>query len=126
MLHHANLVLQMYVTILLTLHILILDAFVTTAREVLPAKAKSVKQNWITGEILNLMENRRKSKGVNDVLYQKLNKDIKKKCTEEKEKWWNKQCEEIEGRPSEASKKIKGMKKSFTCSSTGCITARDG
>ena len=41
------------------------DAFVTTAREVLPAKAKSVKQNWITDEILNLMEKRRKSKGVN-------------------------------------------------------------
>lgn len=49
----------------------------------------------MTQEILHLMEERRKNKN-NKSVYMSLKKQIRKKCREEKEKWVNQKCAEIE------------------------------
>ena len=50
----------------------------------------------MTGEILELMKERKEQKNKNEVQYQTLEKEIRNKCIEAKEKWYNEQCEEIE------------------------------
>ena len=76
------------------------------------------------------MEVRRKTKR-DKVEYKKLNKEIKKKCSEEKEKWINAQCKEIEQNQNKDSKFMHSKINEVTgrkcyCSSPGCIQAQDG
>ena len=59
--------------------------------ENIPKQNKKQHKRWITTEILELMEQRRMAKQ-NGKKYQILNKEIKKKCNEAKEKWLNEQC----------------------------------
>ena len=61
----------------------------------IPKKAKKEHKKWMNKEILELMEERRKSKS-DQVKYKMLNKEVKKKCNEAKEKWINEQFQEIE------------------------------
>ena len=62
--------------------------------------------------------------------YQKLDREIKKKCREAKEHWLYEQCEEIEriknNEPSAMHKKIKEITGFKGCPSTGCIRSKDG
>ena len=58
---------------------------------VIPCK----KQEWMTTDILDLMEMRRKAKGDND-RYRELHRYIRNRCRIEKEKYYVKQCEELE------------------------------
>ena len=59
-------------------------------------KAKRIgKQEWMTEEILEKMEERRKLPK-NSPEYKQLNKEIRRKCKEEKEKSLEKECEDIE------------------------------
>ena len=60
-----------------------------------PKMQKKQHKKWMTEEILNLMEDRRKAKSNID-LYKTLNTQIKDKCNEAKEQWINEQCKEIE------------------------------
>ena len=59
-----------------------------------------------------MMEERRKVKGKDVSKYKELGSAIRQKCREEKEAWWNKQCDEIEKEfyrnPSVAHIKSKG------------------
>ncbi|XP_030747669.1 uncharacterized protein LOC115876118 [Sitophilus oryzae] len=57
--------------------------------------ATNKKQEWITQEILDLMDDRRKQKA-NPIEYKRLNGIIRKKCREEKEIWMSTKCQEIE------------------------------
>ena len=61
-------------------------ALVETAENVLPEKARTTWQPWITQDILSLMDEKRKWK-LNTGKYRELNKEIKKKCTERREEW---------------------------------------
>ena len=54
------------------------------------------RKPWMTQEILDLMEDRRKLKSVNDQGYRETNKVIRRKIREAKEKWLSEKCEEIE------------------------------
>ena len=78
------------------------------ANENAPKLEKKKNQIWITDEILLLMDKRKKAKNTPD--YEKYNKEIKRKCREEKEKWHNKKCGEIEN-----SQKHNGTKKMHSC-----------
>lgn len=53
------------------------------------------KQEWMTQEIINLMDERRKHK-TNPTVYKQINKIIRKKCREAKENWMAAKCQEIE------------------------------
>ena len=55
-------------------------------RKICKNKTKSSTKNGTTTEILELMEQRRMAKK-DSKKYQILNKEIKKKCNEAKEKW---------------------------------------
>src|SRR5688572_18006762 len=55
------------------------------------------KQNWITGDILRKMEERRISHiQKHDARYKKLKHEIQKLCREEKDKYYEDKCREIE------------------------------
>ena len=98
---------------------------------VAPKLEKKVKQKWMTNQILVKMEERKKAK--NSSRYDQLNKEIKKLCKEEKEKWYNSKCEEIE-----KNLKLNGTKKMHQeikemvgsskkkSSSGGCIKDKNG
>ncbi|GFO06296.1 craniofacial development protein 2-like [Plakobranchus ocellatus] len=95
-----------------------------------PKKDKKEHKKWINKEILDLMEERRKSKNV-EAKYKDLNRNIKIKCDAAKEECINQQCQEIEQKLNIDSKlmhsKIKDVSgKKIKCSSPGCIKSKDG
>ena len=49
----------------------------------------------MTEEILSNMDDRKKAKG-NSQEYVKIDKEIRRKCRKEKEKWCKEKCDEIE------------------------------
>ena len=57
---------------------------VETAENVLPEKARTTRQPWMTQDILSLMDERRRWK-LNTAKYRELDKEIKKKCRERRE-----------------------------------------
>ena len=85
----------------------------------------------MTDEILNMMEERRKYKR-SENQYREIDKEIKRKCTEEKEKWLNTMCIEIESNRNTDSRKLHSKikeiagKRKNTFSSSGCLKAKDG
>ena len=93
-----------------------------------PKMQKKQHKKWMTEEILNLMEDRRKAKSNID-LYKTLNTQIKDKCNEVKEQWINEQCKEIENNLTMDSKymhsKIKDIKGTKGCTASKCIKAKD-
>ena len=94
-----------------------------------PKMQKKQHKKWMTEEILNLMEDRRKAKSNID-LFKTLNTQIKDKCNEAKEQWINEQCKEIENNLTVDSKymysKIKDIKGTKGCTASNCIKAKDG
>ena len=87
-----------------------------TARKVLPKRNEQAKQPWMTTEILNLMNQRRKYKNRNSSKqYTEIDKLIKQKCVKAKEELINKQCDELEDLANKNQqllyKKIKTMTK---------------
>ena len=54
------------------------------------------KKQWMTNEILELMDERRQFKNRDFTKYKEVNKQIKYKIKDAKEKWLKQQCEEIE------------------------------
>ena len=60
-------------------------------------KARKVKKKeWMTTEILELMDERRVFKNVNPTEYKRININIQQKIREAKETWMKEQCEELE------------------------------
>jgi len=60
-----------------------------------PRVTKQATQEWMTPEILDLMEERRKCKK-NTQQYKQLVRIIRNKCLEAKESFYSRQCEELE------------------------------
>ena len=69
---------------------------VQDANEILPKVEKRKKKEWMTEEILKLMEDRKAAKTKDEMAYKKLNKKIKAECTKAKEDWLDQQCLLIE------------------------------
>ena len=99
------------------------ETLVETAAEVIPTNKNRAKQKWMTEEILLLMDKRRKNKK-NQTENNRINSIIKQKCLEEKEKWLNKQCDEIEAIFNTDSKGVHQRVKELCMytrkSATGC------
>ncbi|XP_076359111.1 uncharacterized protein LOC143251751 [Tachypleus tridentatus] len=99
------------------------------AKEHIPTTRKRVNKKWLTPEILNLMEERRKAKP-NKEKYQKINRLVKKKCNVAKEEWINTQCTEIENNKVKDSKymhkKISEVTGKTPSAKTGCLKSKNG
>lgn len=65
-----------------------------SSRELTTTKYK--KEEWMTDEILELMEERRRHKNVNKTQYQQLHNQIRRKIRKAKETFFTEKCEEIE------------------------------
>ena len=66
-------------------------------QEVVPERRKRRKGNkWITEEIFELMDERRRNKNTNEDRYKSLNRQVKRECNKAREQWLDKECEEIE------------------------------
>ena len=65
-------------------------------KNLLPKRERKSKKSWMTEDILQLMDTRKKLKGKDNIQYNNVSREIKRKCKEEKENWWSKQCDEIE------------------------------
>ena len=63
-------------------------------------KSNRAKKPWITQEMFGKMDERRKWKNVNTdvgkLKYKELNKELKKETDNAREKWWMRECEELE------------------------------
>ena len=96
--------------------------------ENIPKQNKKQHKKWITTEILELMEQRRMAKK-DGKKYQILNKEIKKKCNEAKEKWLNEQCQELENSKFENNKllhdKIKEISGKRNSTQSSCIKSKE-
>ena len=71
-----------------------LKSSILHANESAPKVEKKGKQRWMTDDILEKMEIRKRAKNTPD--YKIYHKEIQKACKLEKEKWVNEKCEEIE------------------------------
>ena len=65
-------------------------------RGVIKEKQRTHKQPWMTKEILEKMEKRKKVEILHPERYNQLKKEVKKECTKAKEEWWSKKCKEVE------------------------------
>ena len=72
------------------------DILIETAENILPKEKKRKRQNWMTEEILLMMEDRQKLSDRQGSGYRELDKQIKKNCREAKENWLKDQCAEVE------------------------------
>ena len=99
------------------------------AAEVIPKVEKSQKQKWIIKDILDMMDKRRKAKRQTDE-YERLHKEIRKRCNEAKETWINDKCQEIyllqRFLTQTIYKNIEEITGRKAYSSNGCLKAKNG
>ena len=73
--------------------------------------AKKQHKEWITDEIKDLLDKRRKAKEKTN--YRDIDKQVKKKCNEAYAEYLERKCDEIEDRilvnPAEAHRRIKDI-----------------
>ncbi|XP_068082613.1 uncharacterized protein, partial [Anabrus simplex] len=71
------------------------------AEEMLGRKKRSTKNQWITQEILDLMDERRKCKNARNEEdrkeYRRLKNQLDRKCKVAKEEWLKEKCKDVEG-----------------------------
>jgi len=97
--------------------------------ENVPTTKRKEDKKWMTKEILDLMENRRKAKQ-DCTKHKSIDKLIKEKCNVAKEEWINQQCQLIEDANKTdfkfMHKKIKEVSNKKPQSQTGCIKSSTG
>ena len=64
------------------------------ATGILPKIVKKNKKPWISTDILDMMEKRKRAKNTQD--YDEINRQVKRACKIAKENWLEEQCQEIE------------------------------
>ncbi|KAG1663554.1 Craniofacial development protein 2 [Nymphon striatum] len=61
---------------------------------------KRIRKPWVTANMLNKMDERKKWKNVNNKkgkeMYKKLNNELRRETESAREKWWEEQCTELE------------------------------
>ena len=100
------------------------------ANKVIPKKSKKIKQRyWITDEIKQLMEKRRKYK-TDPYRYKEIHKEIQEKCKAAKNKWCEDKCQEIEQHRNNNIKGIFNIIREITrkepMPASKCIRTEDG
>ena len=108
------------------------ESITQAAEETIPKTQRKANKKWMNGEILKMMDERRKSKQDRDA-YDALNKQITTKCNEAKEKWLNEQCDDIEKNhisttqsPCMGHARIREISGKIICSAPGCLKLREG
>ena len=71
------------------------DTLKSKAEQILGYKKRTKMKKWMTDDILQMMEERRKAKN-NPIEYDQIHREIRRKIREAKEKWMMERCEEIE------------------------------
>ena len=107
-----------------------LKGSINHANKAAPKKVKRAKQKWMTDEILDLMDQRKKAKNTPE--YSSLKKEVQEKCRDARENWIESKCEELEEcdrnnatkRMHEEIKVITGNRRGN--SGSGCIKDKDG
>jgi len=106
------------------------QAISETNQDMLPLMTTEAKQPWMTTEILNLMKVRKKNKNKDTNVYKTVDSQIKKKCIEAKENWYNMKCIQIESLAKVHNQGPMYQKiKEFTKKSTGssnCVKNKKG
>ena len=64
------------------------------ATGILPKIVKKNKKPWISTDILDMMEKRKRAKNTQD--YDEVNRQVKRACKVAKENWLEEQCQELE------------------------------
>ncbi|GFO18885.1 endonuclease-reverse transcriptase [Plakobranchus ocellatus] len=99
------------------------------AKEEIPTKEKKTKQKWMTEDILNLMDKRRKAKGEQGE-YESIHREVRRNCEEAKEAWLNEKCREIDifqrQAPNTMYRNVEELIGKKKASSTGCLKAKNG
>ena len=72
-----------------------LEKAIKEGNYILPKKERKALKPWMTEEILDMMDERRRLKGKNEDEYRSLNKCIHKECIKAKEIWMDEKCCEI-------------------------------
>ena len=87
-------------------------------------------QKWITEKILGLLSERRQAKLTNTSEYNNIDKLIKVKCIQEKEKWLTNKCAEMETKKNTDSLKmhnnIHEIIGGYRCTLSECIKSKSG
>ncbi len=107
------------------------SALSESAKSILPKVERKGKQKWMTNDILMKMDARRNLKS-KPLLYDALDKEIRRDCQEAKEQMLTEQCERIEQLDAanrtnlmhEEIRKVTGRKQGL--GATTCIEAKDG
>ena len=66
---------------------LLKTSMLQAVKKVLPRKYRVNRKPWMTNEILQKMQERKKHKGTEK--YKEIDKEIRHVCKERKEAWWN-------------------------------------
>ena len=72
------------------------DSLVDSAEKLKPRERKRGRQSWMTEEILDFMEQRRRMKSQSIDIYKDLDRLVKTMCKERKEEWLRERCQEME------------------------------
>ena len=101
-----------------------------TTEDMVPIKRKLAKRDWMKQEILDLMEDRRKVKARDPIMYRELDRTIKQMCTAAKEEWLDEECAEVEELARHHSNKMYDKIKLMTGKNlkhaSACIMKADG
>ena len=86
-------------------------------------------QKWITDDILELMDRRRLAKG-DQQEYERLRKEVRRRCEEAKECWLNEKCQTIDllqsRAPNAIYKNIEELVGRKQGVSRGCLKTKNG
>ena len=72
------------------------DSLKDSAEKLIPRERKRERQSWMTEEILDFMEQRRRMKSQSIDRYKDLDRLVKTMCKERKEEWLRERCQEME------------------------------
>ena len=75
---------------------LLQESLTEAAEELVPKEQQGRRQEWMTQDILDLMEERRVEKIKATNRYKELDRLIRRKCKERKEEWLHEKCDELE------------------------------
>ena len=98
------------------------DIILKSAEKNIPKKRANQKKPWITNEILELIDERRKWKNVQTVegkrKYRQLNNKLRRECNKAKINYWKEQCTDIEelerkGRIDQMYEKVRALTGGF-------------
>ena len=107
------------------------SSIIAAEEHTIPKKVRRKDNEWMTQEILDLMDDRRRKRNTPE--YKRINTQIQAKCRERKEIWYNDKCREIEDlernhRMREMHEKVRLVtdRKSEIRSKNECIRDKDG